>query len=79
MREDELRKRTREYVGRLSSNWQATVDYPIVPGVGSAYGEGTRLPTSEAAEKVVQSQDALFGRVAARLGPVANFISTHLL
>ena len=79
MREDELRKRTREYVGRLSSIWQATVDYPIVPGVGSAYGEGTRLPTSEAAEKVVQSQDALFGRVAARLGPVANFISTHPL
>ena len=79
MREDELRKRTREYVGRLSSNWQATVDYPIVPGVGSAHGEGTRLPTSEAAEKVVQSQDALFGRVAARLGPVANFISTHPL
>ena len=80
MTEDELRRRTREYVGRLSAqSARAVTDHKIVEGIGSRTGEGTRLPTSENAVRVVQSTDALYGRVAARLGPVPNFISTHPL
>lgn len=80
MTEDELRRRTREYVGRLSAqSARAVTDHKIVEGIGSRTGEGTRLPTSENAVRVVQSTDALYGRVAARLGPVPNFVSTHPL
>lgn len=83
MTEDKIRDGLRRYIAQVSGQWQtgarASVDYKIIPGVGNPYGEGTRLPTSKKAERIVRSEEALYGRAAARLGPVANFVSTHPL
>ena len=35
------------------------------------------LTQDTAAQKVVESREALFGRVSSRLGPVPSFVSTH--
>lgn len=81
MTEQTLRSRLWDYVGKMRDGFApaAQVDHKIVPGVGNPYGQGTMLPTDEAALRKIRSEEALYGRVAARLGPVANFVSTHPL
>lgn len=76
-----LTEQAREYTARLARAALAfaKADYPIVPGIGSTIPEGTRLNLDERAQKIAQSNAALFGRVGARLGPTPNWVSTHPL
>ena len=75
--EDELRRRTRGRRALVTQSARAVTDLKLSGRIGSRAEKGTRLPTGENAVRVVQSTDALYGRVAARLGPVPNFVSTH--
>lgn len=49
---------------------------PIVPGVGNNPAWNLR-PKDVAAQQILNSRDAMYGRATAQLGPVQNFISTY--
>lgn len=51
---------------------------PIVPGVGRNRS-GVTLNRDERAQRIVESREALYGRVSTALGPVGANISTHPL
>ena len=51
---------------------------PVVPGVGRNRS-GVTLTRDEKAQRIVESRDALYGRVSTALGPIGANISTHPL
>lgn len=61
--------------GRLGAFASAA---PVIPGVGRNYS-GVTLNRDEKAQRIVESREALYGRVSTALGPVGDNISTHPL
>lgn len=51
----------------------------IVPGIGRQFGVNPLLPRDSQAQRIIDSEGALGGRVAANLGPMPAHISTHPL
>jgi hypothetical protein len=49
---------------------------PIVPGVGNSPAWNLRQK-DVAAQQILNSRDAMYGRATAQLGPVQNYISTY--
>lgn len=54
-------------------------ELPIIRGVGRTRSTPYGLPRDPAGQKVADSREALYGRIAANLGPVQPNISTHPL
>lgn len=61
--------------GRLGAYASATP--PVVPGVGNPLSGAYQLPRDDRGQRVVESREALYGRVSTRLGPLSSNISTH--
>lgn len=69
--------KVREIAGTAGGRLQAySKGAPLVGGVGRATG-GARLIQDEAAQKRVESREALYGRVAANLGPTPSWVVQH--
>lgn len=72
-----LEHAARSGAARLSGALAAFSQAPVIPGIGRAFGGAMRLPHDARAQALVDSRDALFGRVTAQLGPVPSYISTN--
>lgn len=75
---DRITGKVREIAATAAGQLQAFASAPLIQNVGRA-SPGVSLTQDTAAQKVVESREALFGRVATRLGPVPSFVSTHPL
>lgn len=75
---DRIGLAARTTAARLSGAFASLAATPIVPGVGRTFGQ-YNLPQDSKAQKVVDSREALYGRVTTSLGPIQSHISTHPL
>lgn len=73
---DRITGKVREIAATAAGQLQAFASAPLIQNVGRA-SPGVSLTQDTAAQKVVESREALFGRVSSRLGPVPSFVSTH--
>ena len=70
----------RKAAGRVGTALGAfALGLPLVPGIGNNVTSGMKLPEDAKGQRLVESREALYGRVTANLGPIGSNISTHPL